>query len=581
MSGDDDDPQRDLRGWVSDHRRGVIVVAILAALAAPAGADAAVSVLPLTQTSGDITYQNDQGFALTEADPSADQINGSVLFNSSDPSQIRFVTNDGNVTFRANGSGSGQVDTLASRTTVSDLNVSATTLEIDPAGERAIGIRGAADSVEVRDQDLSDEEIDVSVSSPNGKTTLEVPLANETGVFAVKRGTDEILDRDVAVNGSANLALPSGSHDVEIRRGGTVTVFNESDPTAGPLSGGNLSLTVSVFSNDRVVSSGEVTNGRFALAGLEGARGPFLVTVTNDGFVSRTIIVDSLFANASLFLLPTSENRVETRFALEDTTGKFGRESSIIFVDKIINQTDGAQYRTVRSGPSAPDGELTTILDQGETYRLRVADGDGNTRVLGTYQAQSAQTVTLSIGQIEFQLENESVVRVGGERAEQDLLQFRAAAGSQTLDTVEVRIHELNNSANELSSTTQFDVNNVTITEQLSASEQNVTWVANYSVVVGSEELTGVVRFGGGRGSQTLGIPLDPDWKERFALGGILIVGTLFSAGNLRVGALVVPGLGGLLWLLGWLPPVTGAVSVGVSMTLGVIYAVGVRGGGP
>jgi len=580
MSGDGND-SRDLRGWLVDHRRELIVLAILAALATPAVADAAVSVLPLTQTAGDVTYQNDRGFSLTEADPDASSINGSVLFNESDPSEIRLVTNAGNVTFRANGSGSGQVDTLASRTTVSNLNVSSTTLEVDPAGERAIGIRGAATEIQVRDQDLSDGGVDLSVETTNGQSTLEVPLENETGLFAVKRGTDEILDRDVATNGSAELTLPSGSHDIELRQGGTVTVFNESDPTAGPISGGNLSLTVSVFSNDRVVSSGEVTDGRFALAGVNGGRGPFLISVTNDGFVSRTIVVDSLFVNTSVFLLPTTEDRVETRFALEDNTGQFGGDSSLIFVDKIINQTDGTRYRTVRSGPAAPDGELTAILDQGETYRLRIADGDGNTRVLGTYQAQSAQTVTLSIGQIEFQLQNETVAEIGAERAAEDLLQFRVVAGAQTLDTVSVRIHELNNTSNELSATTQFDLDNLTITEQLSSSEQNLTWVANYTLSVGGEELTGVVRFGGGRGSQTLSIPLDQDWKERFALGGILILGTLFSAGNLRVGALVVPGLGGLLWLLGWLPPVTGAVSVGVSMTLGVIYAVGVRGGGP
>lgn len=554
------------------------VALVLTVVAVPVLGDAAVSVLPLSTTSGEYVVANDPGFEIREADPDADRLNGSVMFNASDPAQIRFVTNDGNVTFRANGGGRATVDTFASRVTLSDVNVSTTALTIDPAGENRTTIKGAATSVSVRERNINDKQTDLSITTQNGPTNVTVPLTNGTGIFAVD-GNDNLLDRDVATNGTATLTIPPGTHDVQFRRAGTVTVFNETSPD-NPIDNKNLSLTVTVFSNDQVVSQETVTNGRFALVGIDAGRGPFLITVTADGFVTRTVVVPDLFVNQSIFVLPTSEQRVETRFELEDNTGQFPSERALIFVDKIIDRSGTSRYRTIRSGPAAPGGGITTILDQGETYRLRVSDGTGNVRILGTYTAKTAQTVTLSIGRIEFQLKNKTSFQVGADRPQPDRVQFRFEAGQTNASKVSVTVHELNNVSNTLQSTTQFDVANLTLTETLSAAQQNKTFVANYSVTVDGQTVDGVLRFGGGEGSQSPGVPLDSAWKERISIGGLLIIGSLFSAGNIRVGAIVVPGLGGLLWLVGWLPPVTGAVAVATSFIVGVIYTVSTGGGG-
>jgi hypothetical protein len=111
---------------------------------------------------------------------------------------------------------------------------------------------------------------------------------------------------------------------------------------------------------------------------------------------------------------------------------------------------------------------------------------------------------------------------------------------------------------------------NVKVSHQLQGDNRNESFVAEFDAERGGEQISDENIIGPDR--FPLGTGLEEGWQKIFSVGLILVVGGLFSASNARIGALVVPSVGGILFYIGWLEGVAGAATVILALSLGAGY---------
>jgi len=61
----------------------------------------------------------------------------------------------------------------------------------------------------------------------------------------------------------------------------------------------------------------------------------------------------------------------------------------------------------------------------------------------------------------------------------------------------------------------------------------------------------------------------------------LIVVGGLFSVANARIGALVIPGMAGVLFYAGWMSGVASGAAIVITLALGAAYNIAVTRGVP
>jgi hypothetical protein len=75
-----------------------------------------------------------------------------------------------------------------------------------------------------------------------------------------------------------------------------------------------------------------------------------------------------------------------------------------------------------------------------------------------------------------------------------------------------------------------------------------------------------------GAAQNPIGIPLGDGWAQIFGVGFLVVLGGIFSIGNARIGALVIPGVAFVLNVTGILSGVVTLASVGLAFAVAVGY---------
>jgi len=330
--------------------------------------------------------------------------------------------------------------------------------------------------------------------------------------------------------------------------------------------------------DDTTVIERSTTNGTVDMTGLP-ADQEFVALVNAPDYETRTLHIRSLFSQQTIYLLNETATTSDVNFELTDRSGQFpATDETVLVIQRPINRGGNTAWRSVAGDRVGASGEIETTLERDVRYRIVVRRGLEE-RILGSFRPQSAsRLVELEIGQLQFQLEEGETFGVGG-RQDGDTLRFRFEDPTQTTDKLTVSFKTADGNQS-LTNQTAVDLGNVTITETLNSSQESKTWVAVYEIDRAGETITGRLPLSSGRGSLALGIGLADEWKYRVSIGLIVIVGSLFSVASVRAGAIVVPAVGGVLFLLGWLPPAAGGIAVASSLALGVTYAA-ITGGRP
>jgi len=236
----------------------------------------------------------------------------------------------------------------------------------------------------------------------NGTVSVDVePPLSETSTWSVT--VSDGFDKTDSIN------TRSFSTPAELK------IYKESQPTK-LVDGANTTVKVRFYSlsNETNVISRDVQNGTVNLTGLA-VDEEFVVTVaanetTANGtdWVYRRIAIQSLFETSNIYLLDESVPSSRVVFELQDPTGEFPPQNSLLYVEKAIEKDydgDGSnetRYQTITGDVFGASGRFPAILQDDERYRLRVVSREtGQERGLGSYQVYGATVEPLKIQRIE------------------------------------------------------------------------------------------------------------------------------------------------------------------------------------
>jgi hypothetical protein len=391
-----------------------------------------------------------------------------------------------------------------------------------------------------------------SIGEPEVSTGIPV-TGSSVAVGDYRGAGDEIA----FIDGAGDLAILSGPENIEIR--------NASSPNSLVT---NTTVDVRFFDGSEAVATEQTSNGIIDLAGAPPDT-PLLVRADADGFNSREIILPSLFRQQEVFLTSTSQSTIDVEFSLQDNTGQFPGPETELILERPLNVSGQTTYKRVEAGSFGASGTKTVTIVPGQRYRVTVQNGD-RVRELGPLTPTRAKVIPLEVGQLEFGVENESTFGFNATRSGDTLTGVYEDPNTKTT-RMTISFREINNESNVVASSTKTSTTGTfKFSHQLQGDATNESYVARFEGARDGEQLNQTVVIGADR--FPLGTGLDEGWQQIFSVGVILVVGGLFSAGNARIGAIVVPAIGGILFYLGWLSGVAGASTVVLALALGAGY---------
>jgi len=255
-------------------------------------------------------------------------------------------------------------------------------------------------SVDVSDPDLPYDDVEVEftvdgsvVGSTNVTSNGTAKVSVSSSNFVGGQHTVDILATDAYGQTSTTTYNFSAPSKIQVR--------NESNASALV---DNATVDVSFYfeSGGQIKSVTRSTStGEIDLTGLPVDR-PIVASATADGFKSRRIFLSSIYEQSEVYLLPDSSEFVRTTFELQDYSGDFSQDVTVLQVDRVLN---GTSYKTVVGDYFGANGEFPAELAFNKRHRLTLLNTEtGETRDLGTYTPLSSGPQDLAVtvnGQIE------------------------------------------------------------------------------------------------------------------------------------------------------------------------------------
>jgi len=328
------------------------------------------------------------------------------------------------------------------------------------------------------------------------------------------------------------------------------------------------------------------TDGTISLAGLPTTN--FVVTVrANESYAYRRIVLDSLYEQSTVYLLPNNATSSQIVFQLDDRTGRFDAAQTTLYIEAPITRDfngDGnetTQYVTIAGDTFGGSEQFPVTLENNQRYRLRVENENGETRVLGSYTTAGDAVAVLPLGQVVI----DSDVGEGGvafdaaiREAEDGSRYIRLVYRDPEMATQSLSLEVTNadsNSTLRANSTMEGPYGRYIETVPLPAGANDsatyvVKWSAerNASVVGGQERVGNVNAFVGD-------IDIDPAIRGLIGYGAIIGVTGLVIIRSPRVAGVVGVGTAVIVSALGVVSIAPSALGIG-----GAIAVLAFVGGG-
>lgn len=434
-------------------------------------------------------------------------------------------------------------------------------------------------SVNVSDADFirGSDSVNISITKDNGTTTLNsLSVSQDSTVTAsdapalggtiryTATATDDFGDTTTA---TTTVSVPD-----------ELVIRNRSAPDQ-IITNTSSNVTVEFIGQDSGdVFTRQTNTGRVDMRGLP-VDEPFIVRAEAEDFETSRIRLESLLQQNEVFLLPSSADAVEIAFQLRDNTGQFPAETTVISIEQILTQNNTTAFKRVEADEFGASPSRTFSLEQGARFRIRLQNAEGDVRELGSVTADRAKTVPLEVGQLEFGVSDTRDRYQANATRSNNTLRFVYQDPASETDSIEVRIVQSDNSSNVVATSSAGQTDSFRFTHQLQQQNQNESYIALFELSRGGEVVDGSRTFG----SQQFGLEtgLDDGWKQIFSVALLIVVGGLFSVANARIGALIVPGMAGVLFYIGWLSGVASGGAVVVALSLGAAYNIAVTRGVP
>ncbi|WP_148708204.1 hypothetical protein [Haloferax sp. Atlit-12N] len=342
--------------------------------------------------------------------------------------------------------------------------------------------------------DVADEDFDIGATDTvyfldgTGATISSTTVTENRTVTANWSGANAGSNNwSVVVNEPASGNTSFGPFSFEYPQ--NLTIKNESDTQLLD----NLSEPVTLRFYYENGSTAEVverqtSNGIASLSGLPVDRS-FVVVADAPGYLPRRIFVSSLLEQQSIYLLPSSAQHVENLLTLQDYSGDYAPDETVLIIQRSIN----GSWETVQGDYFGATGEYSAQLAYNVRHRMILRNTrTGDQKVVGPYTPISDGTKNIKVtreGDIELVLDAPRVL------FDPSVGSVSAVSNTQLVVTVDNQSSELRSWSveviyrNQTAQETLFLTNETspeggTISPALDLSERaggNVTVLVNYT----------------------------------------------------------------------------------------------------
>lgn len=217
----------------------------------------------------------------------------------------------------------------------------------------------------------------------------------------------------------------------------------------------DVTITVQYYgqaTQDPIIEDRTISDGTADLSGLPGDQ-PLIVVVDAPGYVPRRIYISSYYNQRTIYLLPDSADRVNKEFVLNDFTGRYDTEETILQIQRPLN----GSWQTVQGDYFGSGGTVSAQLRYNARHRLVVRNSEtGDERIFRGF-------TPLSSGEQPIRITADSTIVVR-EGAPSVVVEPSARTLAAQNETVTVGVEERSASITNLSATVVYRNNTTTET---------------------------------------------------------------------------------------------------------------------
>lgn len=490
--------------------------------------------------------------------PGYDKVRTKVVFNRSDPDHLGRLHDEG-IQFTND---APQVDNTTASPT-GDLQQNQITFEINVSDTQLGTAQG--------------DELTVDWYIDGAKDATTTVTSNGTASYSTSglNGGDHTWHVVVTDDYGASVTSQTFSLSVPSK----LAIRNESNPNQ-LVTGAELELTF-YYSNQVIVKEDDNGDGYINMTGLPVDQ-KFVVVATADGYLNRHIIVDSIYEQSSIYLIPDNATAVEVRFNINDPTGRFTSGDTEVIIQRAITRdfdddgTNETQFVNVAADEAGVAG-FSTFLVQDARYRLKVRNQGGDVRILGAFTATASEQVTLKPVPLGIDTGGETAYNYTAWQSNvsgTERITFEFADNANATTDMTVSIWEQGNQSHQpdgwTNATVSGPLGSTKIVHPLDPSDADTTWVVKFEASRDGETISGEVIVGPNIRNPLTGDA--PAWLlQAAALTVIVMTGALFSKLNTGVGAVTTSFVAGGFWWAGFLPPEAGGAVV-IVLVVSVLY---------
>jgi hypothetical protein len=404
-----------------------------------------------------------------------------------------------------------------------------------------------------------DGEISVNVSDPDFATAqgdLVTVVATEDGggqIGSQQLNAPGTVTFDYAgLSGSNNITWTATDSygrsatplDQDFATASQLVLRNESNTSE--LVGSPVTVELQFVGDDQVFTL-TTDDGVVSTGGLPAGESFIVEVQPGSEYEARTVVIPDITQQNTVYLLPTNATSNEIEYVLEDNSGVYPAENTTLYVSKPINVSGGTEFKRIASDDFSASGSAVFTLAEGDRYRLRVQNGQGDQRVLGAYTATGDALEPLRIRGVGIAPPDSqgyaARVEVDDSGAQRNVT-FRYLDEGRTTDELHVEIYERGNESNTVFEDDVYasEIQNYSAYATL---QNDTSYEVNWSAQRGGETIGATRPIGG----VDLGVdlPLDPQWAGTI---GFVMMGFLAALGGRAYGtqiAVVLVAIAGVL----------------------------------
>jgi len=210
-------------------------------------------------------------------------------------------------------------------------------------------------------------------------------------------------------------------------------------------------------------------------------------------------------------------------------------------------------------------------------YKVRVSNDEGDQRELGSVFILTDRAIDLVISGIDVGFTvPDDVTTVNATQSVNEgtgakTVSISLIDPSQSTSSIQVTARNARNASEVYDSTTDAGpIGTFQFSTVLSGDDADDEVIFDYSYQRGGETVTGSIAAGAEQFPITGLEELDPGWAQIFGIGFMIVIGGIFSRANARIGAIILPGVGLLLYTIGILDGAVTVFSIAVAFALAI-----------